>query len=83
MLSPPLSQGSRLSYAPLVTARHKLTVHRDTGDGELFDLDADPGEVHNLWHDPSAAGVKSGLLLLHAQARMAEEPIHMPRLFGA
>jgi arylsulfatase A-like enzyme len=74
---------TRFHMTTLVTDRYKLTVHRDSDDGELFDLEADPGEVHNLWHDPAAASLKSQMLLLHARARMAEEPIQMPRLYGA
>lgn len=74
---------TRFHMTSLVTNRHKITVHRDTDDGELFDLQEDPGEVNNLWHDPASAGLKSELLLKHAQARMAEEPIQMPRMFGA
>jgi arylsulfatase len=30
--------------------------------GQLFDLANDPGEVHNLWDDPTSAKVKRGLL---------------------
>ncbi len=37
----------------LVTQRYRLTVYPGTGDGELFDLQADPDELHNLWYtDP-------------------------------
>lgn len=35
------------------TARHKLMTYHNS-EGELYDLVADPGEVHNLWHEPSA-----------------------------
>ena len=74
---------NRFHMTTLITDRYKLTVHRSTDDGELFDLAEDPKELHNLWHDPNASDLKSTLLLQHAQARMAEEPIQMPRLFGA
>jgi arylsulfatase A-like enzyme len=66
-----------------VTERHKLTVYAQSDDGELFDLEADPDEVHNLWADPAAAELKSQLLLAFMQARMGDEPVRMPRIAGA
>lgn len=67
----------------LVTQRYKITVYRDGSVGELFDLEADPGETNNLWADPGAAAVKSALLLEFAQACLESEPTPMPRLAGA
>ena len=43
--------------------RHKLVVYHGHGIGELFDLDADPGEFDNLWDDPARQETKLGLLL--------------------
>mgnify|MGYP003584317201 CR=1 FL=1 len=63
-----------------VTDRHKLTVYRDGADGELFDLEADPGEIRNLWHDPSAAALKSDLLHRFLQTTLRDEPMRMPRI---
>lgn len=63
-----------------VTPTHKLTVYRDGADGELFDLAADPGETRNLWHEPSAAALKSDLLHRFLQASLREEPMRMPRI---
>ncbi len=63
-----------------VTNRHKITVYRDGADGELFDLEADPGEIRNLWHDPAAAALKSDLLHRFLQAALREEPMRMPRI---
>jgi arylsulfatase A-like enzyme len=74
---------SRFHMDSFVTARYKLTVHRDSPHGELFDLEADPGEVENLWNEPAAAQLKAGLLLDFARARMAGESIRMPRIAGA
>jgi hypothetical protein len=31
----------------------KLVVYLDDEDGELYDLRTDPGESHNLWHEPA------------------------------
>ena len=51
--------------------------------GELFDLEADPGEVNNLWSDPAAADLKSRLIEQLLQAEMGKEPLWMPRIANA
>lgn len=40
----------------------KLVHFIDHPDGQLFDLNADPDEVHNLWDNPAAAERKRELL---------------------
>jgi arylsulfatase A-like enzyme len=56
--------------------RWKLNVyHRDgapagAGRGELFDLEADPGEFDSLWDDPAHIGVKVALLQRSYDASM-------------
>lgn len=40
----------------------KLVHYVDSTEGELYDLASDPGEHHNLWHDPGCAARKEGLL---------------------
>jgi arylsulfatase A-like enzyme len=67
----------------LVTDRYKMTVYRDADYGELFDLQADPGELHNCWADPAYAEVKGKLLLQFVQAEIQREPTRMPRIAGA
>ena len=52
-------------------------------DGELFDLEADPGETNNLWHDPQAVALKAQLLHEFMQATLQCEPTRMPRIAGA
>ena len=66
-----------------VERRYKITVYRGGEDGELFDLQEDGGEVHNLWHEPAAAEVKARLLHEFLQATMTCEPTPMPRIAGA
>ncbi len=67
----------------LVTERYKITVYRDHDYGELFDLQADPQELHNRWADPGYAGVKQELLLRFVQAEIQREPMRMPRIASA
>jgi len=42
--------------------QHKLVVDHSGGGGELYELDADPRERHNLWDEASALHVKTRLL---------------------
>jgi arylsulfatase A-like enzyme len=42
--------------------RWKVVVYLDDDYGELYDLEADPGEVHNLWKDPAARGQRDELV---------------------
>ena len=71
-----------LRLRTLVTARYKVTSY--TGPrgaepyGELFDLEHDPGELHNLWAAPDAATLKRELIeRLHH--RLTETDIALPR----
>ncbi len=45
------------------TKRHKLTYYLGLDAGELYDLEKDPGEFHNLWSDPLARDAKETMLL--------------------
>jgi len=42
--------------------RFRLSVLQEIAVGELYDLEADPGEFHNLWDDPAAAKQKARLM---------------------
>ena len=66
-----------------VDQRYKLTVYYNQEYGELFDLEEDPGEIHNRWDDPAYQALKSELLLRFFWAEMGKEPLWMPRIWGA
>jgi len=66
-----------------VGERYKITVYRNAGYGELFDLQEDPNELQNRWDDPAYAGVKADLLQRFVQAEIQREPTRMPRIAGA
>jgi len=63
--------------------RYKVTVYRDRPWGEIFDLQADPGELVNLWDAPEAAALKTRLLHRFVLAELRREPTRMPRVSGA
>jgi hypothetical protein len=43
------------------TKSAKLTLDLHTGAGELYDLDADPGETNNVFDDPAYAALRGEL----------------------
>ena len=50
-------------FMTMVRDRHWKLVHfLDEQDGQLFDLQADPDEVRNLWNDDASAEQKTRLL---------------------
>ena len=66
-----------------VNARYKITVYRDGDQGELFDLQEDPGEINNLWADADSQNLKRDMLHEFMQATLQSEPMRMPRISGA
>lgn len=46
------------------TRTHKIAICHGTGEGELYDLEADPGEHENLWHSKAYAGLKADMTAL-------------------
>ena len=50
-----------LRLRSLVTERYKFTTYAGQPFGELFDLAQDPGELHNLWHDPDRRSLRHDL----------------------
>jgi uncharacterized sulfatase len=76
-------QPTTIHLRTYVDDRYKLTVYYNQVYGELFDLQADPAEVNNLWDQAEYAGLKSELLLKLIHAELGKEPIWMPRIHGA
>lgn len=66
-----------------INERYKITVYRAFDDGELYDLQEDPNEFANRWHDPDYTMIKAELLQSFVQAEMAKEILPMPRVSGA
>ena len=62
----------------LVTKRYRLTCYSGHPYGELFDLENDPDELHNLWDDPASHGLRRDL---QAQLldKIMETDISLPR----
>jgi hypothetical protein len=54
-----LAQRTRMRS--LLTQRHRLTLWAGAGFGELYDLENDPHELHNLWHAPGARPLRGEL----------------------
>lgn len=76
-------QPTTINLRTYVDARHKLTVYWNRPYGELFDLETDPGELNNLWHDPDAAELKARLTRRLLDGLLAQEPLWMPRIVHA
>jgi arylsulfatase len=62
----------------LVTQRYRLTAYSGQPYGELFDLQEDPDEFHNLWDDPGRAALKQALLVRLLEKTMETE-LPLPR----
>jgi arylsulfatase A-like enzyme len=55
----------------LRTARWRLSIFDKVAWGELYDLDADPGEFRNLWDDPAHTAIRAELIERLARAEIA------------
>ena len=76
-------QPTTLHVKTYVDKRYKLTVYYGQDYGELFDLEADPGEHNNRWDDPASKDLKAALTMKMLHAEMIKEPVPMPRITGA
>jgi arylsulfatase len=59
-----------LSMRTLVEDRWRITLYRGVSWGELYDLESDPDELHNLWDEPASAATKLALTDRLAQTMM-------------
>ncbi|MED5015889.1 sulfatase-like hydrolase/transferase [Paenibacillus chibensis] len=66
-----------------VGQRYKITVYYNQIYGELFDLEQDPQELHNLWHDEESQSLKMELLMKYIWAELGKESMPMPRVSHA
>ncbi len=67
-----------------LTNRYKLTLYSGHEDwGEIFDLQEDPRELHNLWRRPEAKGLKQALIAKFMHCYLEEEPAAPRRLSHA
>ena len=65
----------RTRMRTLQTPRWRLSVYEAADWGELYDLDRDPDECHNLWEDAAHSPVRQSLMheLLRQLIRSADE----------
>ncbi len=73
-------QPTTLHLKTYVGERYKITVYYGREYGELFDLQEDPGEIRNLWSDPTYADLKAQLVMEMVQAELGKESLPMPRI---
>jgi uncharacterized sulfatase len=64
----------------VIGERHKMTWYAGRDFGELFDLAADPGEVHNLWNDVGSASIRADLLSALADHDTRMQASRNPRI---
>ena len=60
----------RPSFLFLITDQHRLTLYHGSPDGELFDLAADPDELHNLFGARDKRGERAMLAEQLARLQM-------------
>lgn len=76
-------QPTRVHLRTYIEDRYKLTIYRDRPEGELFDLQDDPGELFNRWNDPAWATIRCGMFQRFLNAELCREPMRFPRIAGA
>ena len=55
------------------TETHKLWLHGENGDGEMYDLTADPMEMENLFARPDCAALQAELTHRMLRMRMQDD----------
>ena len=67
----------------LVEGRYEISVRPADAHYTLYDLEADPARRNNLWDKADYAEAQATLVRELLFARMAAEPLWMPRIAGA
>ncbi|MEE2673062.1 MAG: sulfatase-like hydrolase/transferase [Myxococcota bacterium] len=62
--------GRPLRMRTLVTDEARISIYRGEGEGELFDLQRDPDELHNLWNRREALSLRAEMTEKLAHALM-------------
>jgi arylsulfatase A-like enzyme len=73
-------QRTKFYQKTYIEKRYKITWYMHTDEGELFDLEKDPNEFHNLWDNPMYQMLKIEMMHKALKAEMHREPCWMPRL---
>ena len=60
--------------------RYKLVVYHGRGLGELYDLQEDPGEFHNLWSSSAHAALRHDLMARSFDATVMAQDWGSPRV---
>jgi arylsulfatase A-like enzyme len=58
-----VDEPKKLRLKTIVTDRYKITYYPTKSYGELYDLQKDPGEINNLWDEPSFQNIKQTMLM--------------------
>ncbi|MBV1879549.1 MAG: sulfatase-like hydrolase/transferase [Pseudomonadales bacterium] len=66
----PFGIGHPLRIRTLVTAEARISHFQGMQQGELYDLQSDPQESHNLWFDANATELKTQMLIALNQEMM-------------
>jgi arylsulfatase A-like enzyme len=67
---PDVSCDAMPRWHTLLDQRYRITVASDSGSGELYDLQNDPGEFENLWDSPAHANLRAQLIERLARVQM-------------
>lgn len=62
-----------------VCGPHKLVLYHARDWGELYDLESDPDQHHNLWADPAHAALRADLTQKFISAEMEKDGTLLPR----
>ena len=65
--------GLRARIRTVLTTRHRLSVYQGTGWGELYDLQEDPRELHNLWDEQGSTRLRAELTETLARLMMEND----------